>query len=96
MVHHTVFFKIQPQTSVERIDLMIDKLNSLKSIETVNQILIAKNFSERSKGYSVILYSSFDAKEDLDIYINHPKHIEVVDTFVKPILEDLIVGDIEE
>lgn len=53
---------------------------------------VALNFNP--KGYDVILYSEFASKEALQIYQDHPAHLECK-KFVHSVISDRIAGDFE-
>lgn len=96
MINHTVLFKIKSEATEEQVQAMIDGLNALQDkIEEIEEIIVRKNFSERSQGHSVMLYSTFKSKEALESYQVHEAHKAVVVDYVKPIMESLLVGDIE-
>ncbi|MBB6459918.1 Dabb family protein [Flammeovirga kamogawensis] len=96
MINHTVLFKLKEEASEDQIQGMIDALQALSGkIDELKEIQVKKNFSDRSQGYSVILFSLFEDKAALDRYQVHPAHVEVVGANVKPILESLAVADIE-
>lgn len=96
MINHTVLFKLKEQTTATEKQALIDALQNLKSeISELKEIQVKENFSDRSKDFKVILFSLFNSKADLDAYQVHPAHVRVVKENVKPILEDILVSDIE-
>lgn len=96
MINHTVLFKLKEQTTSAEKLALINALQALDSkIDVLKEIQVKENFSDRSKGFDVILFSLFETKEDLESYQVHPAHVKVVGENVKPILEDIIVADIE-
>lgn len=96
MIYHNVSFKLKKNVSEEQINTMIEKLNALpETISEINLLIVRKNFSDRSMGFGVHLVSTFETKNALNAYIKHPAHINVVDKYIKPLLDELIVSDIE-
>ena len=96
MILHTVILKIKEGTQDNLIDTMISNLNVLDSqIPEINWIKAGRNFSERSKGFDVLLNSEFESKEALEKYSIHPAHVAVVEQDIKPIICDIIAVDIE-
>lgn len=96
MIYHNVLFKFKPETSQEAKDTVVKELEALKAmIPEVEMLRVVKNFSDRSKGFELMLISTFKTKEDLAVYGQHPKHLHVISTYIKPNLEDIIVGDSE-
>lgn len=96
MIYHSVLFKLKPETTREDKDAMIQHLNSLgKEITGINFLNVNYNLSDRSQGHEIALISSFDNKHLMQAYIDHPFHQEALAKYVKPHLEQVIVGDIE-
>ena len=96
MINHTVLFKIKDEATSSQVSSMISALNALEGkIDEIKEIHVKENFSDRAKGFSVVLYSKFESEETLNKYQVHPAHVEVVKNHVKPILEDILVADIE-
>ncbi|WP_044206486.1 Dabb family protein [Flammeovirga sp. OC4] len=96
MINHTVLFKLKEETTATQKQELIDALQALGGkIDELKEIQVKENFSDRSKGFDVVLYSIFDSKEALEAYQVHPAHVKVVGENVKPILADILVADIE-
>ncbi len=96
MVHHIVLFKLKPHTTDGQRDQVLQAIRELKSkIPEVLFIDAGVNFSERGRAFDVMLVSHFQTKADLEIYMAHPEHQHVVQHFIAPLREDLIVGDLE-
>ncbi|PWJ44468.1 Dabb family protein [Sediminitomix flava] len=96
MVVHTVLMKIKEGTPQEKVDALIQALKDLKGkVPTLVEMNAGYNFSDRSQGFSVMLNSIFDDKEGLAVYASHPDHVDVLENHIKPILAELVVGDIE-
>ncbi|WP_282935439.1 Dabb family protein [Paenibacillus sp. RC67] len=77
MLTHIVFFKLKDrspesiQVTVNVLKNMEGKIPVLRSIEVGTDVL----HSERS--YDIALITKLDSLEDLNIYDNHPVHVEV-------------------
>ena len=96
MIHHNVLFKFKPQTTDEAKEAVIRELEALTAeIPEIHSLRVGKNFSDRGKGFELMLISTFNTLEDLQVYGKHPKHLHVIGTYIKPHLEDIIVGDAE-
>ena len=96
MVSHVVLLKIKSNIPLHEITSLTDALIGLKrSIPELIDMQAGINFSQRSKGFDIMLISQFNTKEDLNLYMNHPAHRTVVEKYIQPIREDLIVGDME-
>ncbi|MEH0155515.1 Dabb family protein [Limibacter armeniacum] len=96
MINHTVLFKIKPEASEAQVKQMIDNLLALKNeITEIEAIHIGENFSDRSQGHDLMLYTLFKDKDALGKYAVHPAHVAVLEQDIKPILAGITVGDIE-
>lgn len=95
MVEHVVLLKIRNGTADEKIKAMTDALeNLIKVIPQLVEIHAGINFSDRNKGYRIMLVSRFMNQEDLSVYMAHPEHKRVVSEYIEPIREDVLVGDL--
>ena len=50
------------------------------------------NISQESRAMDLSLYSEFENEEGLNLYANHPEHLEVV-KFIKSVATDSKVSD---
>ncbi len=67
---------------------LIDRINVIRSMKVGLDVI----HSERS--FDIGLIAEFDSKEDLEIYIHHPAHLEAVD-FIRRVRNDAISVDWE-
>ncbi len=96
MIEHVVLFKIKAGVTSGKIMTMIKALEDLQNeIPQLAGMHAGINFSERNKGYGVMLISRFRTREDLAIYSAHAAHKRVIEEYIHPIREEVIVGDIE-
>jgi len=85
MVKHIVMFNFENENKKENLekakmmlDALVGTIPSLKSME------VGINFSKEERAMDLSLYSEFNDKEGLDLYANHPEHLEVV-KFIKSV-----------
>lgn len=96
MVEHVVLFKLKAGASPEQQNAAIAALKSLRTqIDGIVDLTCGRNFSERSQGYEIGLVVRFRDRAALDAYIPHPAHRGVVDQYLHPIREGVIVVDYE-
>jgi len=96
MVEHVVLFKLKADATPEQKNVAIEALKGLKGqIEGIVDLTCGRNFSERSQGYEIGLVVRFRDRAALDAYIPHPAHRGVVEKFLNPIREAVIVVDYE-
>ena len=96
MVEHLVLFKWKADAGEEAIAETMTQLHDLKShIEGIHDLTCGLNISDRAKGYTHGLVVRFDSREALDAYGPHPAHQRVVQNYINPIREDILVLDYE-
>ncbi|MCR1949563.1 MULTISPECIES: Dabb family protein [unclassified Clostridium] len=99
MIKHIVMWKLKDSAegNTKEINAIEIKrqIESLKeSIDKVLELEVGINFEESIQAYDVVLYSTFQSKEDLNYYQNHEKHLKVVN-FIKRVIESRVVVDYE-
>ena len=94
MIEHIVLFEVIESTSSEKIEAMIQGLQSLKTeISEVLSLSCGANISDRGDGFTHGLVVRFDSAEALNAYLVHPLHQKLVQESVLPIVERIIVCD---
>jgi hypothetical protein len=92
---HVVFFKFKDrsQENIEKAKTIMQglqgKIPELKSMEIGLDVV----HSERS--YDIALITRFDNKTDMEVYANHPIHVNEVLRFLRPMQENSITVDFE-
>jgi len=97
VVEHIVLFKLKPDATQEQRDELVSVLKRLKeNVPGILELTAGVNFNtERGKGYSVALNVRFPDRAALEAYGPHPAHQEVVEKYVLPLCEDIVVADYE-
>ena len=96
MVEHLVILKFKPEATQQQIDEFIENAQGLRDrIDGVVDLSVGTNFTARSKGYTHGVCVRFRNQAALEQYLPHPDHVEVVEKYIKPILEDIVVLDYE-
>jgi len=94
MIRHIVLLKLKENSPLS---LIKEKILSLKYEikEIINiEVGIDIKFDKNSSDLSII--ADFKEIKDLEIYANHPKHIEVINNYIKPYLISRTVVDYEK
>jgi len=95
-VEHIVLFKPRADATEDEQQAMREALLSLKDrIPGIVAASCGPNFSERSAGYDIGFVVRFRDRAALEHYLPHPAHQEVVERFVRPVSEGVIVVDYE-
>jgi len=71
------------------LEALIEKIEPLRTME------VGINIVESDRAFDLVLISTFDTMEGLDIYRDHPAHLEVV-AFIKEVTEASKVVDYEK
>jgi hypothetical protein len=92
MIRHVVIFKTKQNAPLnefkEKIENLKNEIKEIKHIEVGIDIKFDKNPSD----FCVI--TEVESIKDLEIYANHPKHLEIIE-FIKPFIKQRCVVDYE-
>ncbi|MGO8765973.1 MAG: Dabb family protein [Limisphaerales bacterium] len=99
MFSHIVVFWTDPAKPTAADELLVGAQKLLKDIPGVTQFHVGKmSPSPRpvvEQGYQVALNLLFPDKQAEQAYQAHPKHMEFVEKFVKPMVKKIVVYDFE-
>jgi hypothetical protein len=98
MVEHIVLLKLKDGVTEDKTKLMMDGLNDLKKvISGMLEVSGGYNDSPEGKaaGFNFAFIVKFKDSASRDGYVPHPEHIKLAQTFVRPIVDDVIVVDYE-
>ena len=85
MVKHIVMFDFKEENKEENLLKAKEMLESLLvTVPTLKSMEVGINFSKEDRAMDLSLYSEFDDIEGLELYANHPEHLEVV-KFIKSV-----------
>jgi len=93
MVKHIVMFDFKDENKQENLlkaKAMLEAL--LVTVPTLNKMEVGINFSEEERAMDLSLYSEFNDVAGLELYANHPEHLEVV-KFIKSVVTASKVSD---
>jgi len=94
MVEHVVLFKLKPEATEEQRAAMQASLRGLQTaIPGIVGLTVGTNFSDRSQGFEVGLVVRFTDRAALEGYLPHPAHTDCVNTYIRPIMDNVIVVD---
>ena len=94
MIDHLVFMEVSEDASPGDVEDLISSIRGLRdTIPGVVDLSVGENFSERSGGYTHGLFVRFESVEDLQGYLKHPDHLDVVEKLDR--LTSRIVVDYE-
>ena len=94
MVEHLVFLKLKKDVTDDEYHKIISSLKELPSkIDVIERLRVGRNFSQRNQGYGIGLSVTLNDETSLEIYRDHPDHVEILENLIKPCLEDVIAID---
>ena len=95
MIKHIVSWKLQEENKKEnavKVKLALEGLVGV--VDVIKELEVGINFNQSVAAHDVILYTTFESKEDLNTYQTHPKHVEAA-TFIKSVVTGRVVVDYE-
>lgn len=100
MIKHIVMWKLKDfaegASREENGRRMKKEIEGLKdSIEQIIHLEVGLNFNRSEVAYDVALYSEFAGKEDLQIYQQHPDHLNIANSLTRKVTLDRKVVDYE-
>ncbi|BFT69337.1 MULTISPECIES: Dabb family protein [Paenibacillus] len=96
MIDHIVLVKFGETTTQEQLQEVVDRFKALRSHLTgIVDIQAGINFSEKNKGYQVVLSVRFEDRAALEAYGPNPEH-QAVAAYIREVgREDSLIVDIE-
>lgn len=96
MIDHIVLVKFSDATTQEQLREVVDRFKALRSHLTgIVDLQAGLNFSEKNKGYQVVLSVRFEDRAALEAYGPNPHH-QTVAAFIREVgREDSLIVDIE-
>lgn len=93
MVKHIVMFDFKEENKSENLKKSKEMLEALMgSVPTLKSMEVGVNFCEEVRAMDLSIITEFEDKEGLDLYANHPEHLNVVD-FIKTVVKASKVVD---
>jgi hypothetical protein len=93
VIDHMIAFKA-PNIDSDQEKALFAKLGELQHIPGVREFSLGRNFGARSRGFDICMRVTFETREDLDSYEEHPIHKDVV-AYNRKITEEHICFDFE-
>lgn len=96
MIDHIVLVKFAETTTQEQLQEVVDRFKALRAHLTgIVDIQAGINFSEKNKGYQVVLSVRFEDRAALEAYGPNPEH-QAVAAYIREVgREDSLIVDIE-
>jgi hypothetical protein len=99
MVKHIVMLRLKDyDNKTQKLEnaLKLKKaLEALKGqVDVLNSIEVGLNFNEKPNAFDLVLTTTFDSEQDLEIYRMHPEHKKVL-VFLRTVTDESAVVDYE-
>nr|WP_321265968.1 Dabb family protein [uncultured Sulfurimonas sp.] len=92
MIVHIVMFKFKDENKEKNIEIIVRRLKALIDlVPALKSIEVGVDFNKSERAFDLSLYSTFETKEDLQIYAVHPEHLKVVELIKEVTIESKVV-----
>lgn len=96
-VVHIVLFKFKEGTTVEQIqNLKSEILKQKGTISGLLEISFGEDFTGRAKGFTHAEVAVFKDRKSLEDFNVSEYHKQLIATYIKPVLEDILVLDYQQ
>lgn len=94
MIRHIVMWRLKEENKeANKLEIKKRLLSLEGKIAELKSISVEFNLPEaNAANYDVVLLTEFNNFQDLDIYANHPLHLEVV-SFIKSVVSERVAID---
>jgi hypothetical protein len=92
MIRHSVILKLKESISHESKKAFFDAVDKLKEIPDVKTFEVLNQISPKNK-FEFGISMEFDNQEQYDTYSNHPAHLDFIQNFWIPNVEDFLEID---
>lgn len=90
---HIVMFDFKDENKNENIEqVKVMLLGLMDSVPTLKRMEVGINFCDEPRAMDLSIISEFDSREGLELYANHPEHLNVVE-FIKTVVNGSKVVD---
>ena len=88
MLKHIVFWNVKEEAEGLKKEAILVKMKALlealpSKIDVIKGLEVGVNVVPSDRAFDIALYSTFSSLEDLQLYAEHPDHVEVVNFFKK-------------
>ncbi|KAG0013940.1 hypothetical protein BGZ81_000754 [Podila clonocystis] len=95
-VQHVVLLKFKPDNTEQDGEDILKAIAGLKDkVSEIISVQLGVNKNSLSKGFTHGLTMTFKSNEDLDRYEKSEPHIKLLENYLRPRLEDILIFDYE-
>ena len=92
MIRHSVILKLKENISHESKKAFFDAVDTLSDIPNVQKFEVLNQVSAKNK-FQFGISMEFESQEHYDIYSNHPAHVDFIQNFWIPNVENFLEID---
>ena len=94
MYNHTTLFRLKSGVTLDRVRTAKQELSLLvETLPGVVHFMVTDNLAEKSQGYTLALFSTFENLQAYQICQRHPEYQRVWKELLEPVVEDRIVAE---
>ena len=96
MIRHMVLFRFKPDTPAATRDSVLDQLHELPAhFPTMRRFGLGENISKRDDRFTHVMTIEFEERQQLDAYLDSPRHESFVLTHFRPHIEERVIASYE-
>ncbi len=98
MINHYVLLKLKEDVHLKKLEELEANMRNLsKEIAGIDSMTFGEsiNHEQKDQGFKYCISIIFEDLKSLDNYVSHEKHKEIVEKYIVPIIEDVLVFDYE-
>ncbi len=96
-VNHIVLLWLKPDVTAAKTEEIIQLTRQLAHIEGVEQLQVGRSIPSNRKivdgSFDIGIYMRFDSRDDMNSYLNHPRHVALVNDHIRPNISKIVVYD---
>jgi hypothetical protein len=83
MIKHVVCYQLHERTENKKQEVKEMFMSMKNKIDVIKELQVGLDFLKSERSYDVVLEITFETKEDMNSYQQHPYHLETVKPFMK-------------
>ena len=94
MYNHTTLFRLKSGITLDKVRRAKQELSLLiETLPGVVHFMVTDNLADKSRGYTLALFSTFESLQAYQICQRHPEYQRVWTELLEPVVEDRIVAE---
>ena len=90
MLRHVAMIRFNDGVTDDEVRVIDEGLAGLPAvIDEIRNYSFGRDLGFSDTNYDYAVVAEFDSRADLDVYSDHPAHVKVLTTCIKPVLKDI-------